>query len=140
MEVGSDPRNEVNRRFKTDFFKAKAGRWPAFAFYSAFRMPRRAVDTLTRAITARAMAKAPAHRATVWPTDTFNVRSEPVRAWILSVAQDIPGMLTANAITVPAATIRAEGVQICPAISRRFAPSVHMRRAVFPSCMGSSTQ
>ena len=66
---------------------------------------------LTRAITANAMARAPAHRATVWPVDTFNVRSEPVRAWILSVAQDIPGMLTANAMTVPAAAIRAEGVQ-----------------------------
>ena len=49
-------------------------------------------------------------------------------------------MLTANAITVPAAAINAEGVQICPAISRRFAPSVHIRRAVLLSCMGSSTQ
>ena len=88
MEVGSDPRNEVNRRFKTDFFKAKAGRWPAFAFYSALRMPRLAVSTLTRAITARAMARAPAHRAMVWPVETVSVRSEPVRAWILSVAQD----------------------------------------------------
>ena len=70
-------------------------------------MPRLAVRALTRAITANAMSRAPAHRATVWPVDTFNVKSEPVRAWILSVAQDIPGMLTANAITVPALLIQS---------------------------------
>ena len=58
----------------------------------------------------------------------------------MSVAQDIPGMLTANAITVPAAAIRAEGVQICFVMSFCFAPNVHIRRAVLLSCMGSSTQ
>ena len=68
------------------------------------------------------------------------VSSEPVSSCNLPMAQDMPGMLTASAITVPMAATAAEDSQMLPVISRFTVPRVHIRRAVLPSCRGNSTQ